>query len=364
MHGVRGQEQPMNLRERAQRACANLSRGVLGQLAQAAVAAGIAWELALQLPDHGQPFFAPIAAAIALGAERGTRGRQAIRMMIGVTVGILVGAAVLAAAGAGGWQIVVGTLAALLVTTAAGAPLMVRNQAAASAILIVALHRPGSNLAAQRLEDALIGGAVAILVARFLLPIDPIPLVRDEARDLRQQLAAALDEAAGALAANDHERAEAAVERIWSIDDSGLARALITAREVTRAAPRRRPLRRRVEKLGELYRELEASVYDAHAIATGVVRLADSDVPPPREAVATIEAAAAAVRTIEPDEAREAADAAREAARALRETHASLGAAVMAHGAVGVAEHTVRAAQAREEERQVSVTRRQRAAFK
>src|SRR5579884_406555 len=91
----------MNLRERARQARANLSPAVLGQLAQAAVAAGISWELALQLPDHGQPFFAPISAAIALGAERGTRGRQAIRMMTGVAVGILVGAAVLVVAGAG-----------------------------------------------------------------------------------------------------------------------------------------------------------------------------------------------------------------------------------------------------------------------
>ena len=283
----------MSLRERAQQARANLSLPVLGQLAQAAVAAGIAWELALQLPNHGQPFFAPIAAAIALGAERGTRGKQAIRMMTGVAVGILVGAVVLAIAGAGGWQIVIATGAALVITTGAGASQMVRNQAAASAILIVALHRPGSNLALQRLEDALIGGAVAIVIARFLLPIDPIPLVRDEARNLREQLAGALDEAAEALAANDREQADVAVERIWGIDDSALANTLITAREVTRAAPRRRPLRRRVEKLGELYRELEASVYDSHAIATGVVRLADSDRPAPSQAVAGIEAAAA-----------------------------------------------------------------------
>src|SRR5690348_281025 len=219
----------MDLRERAQQARANLSLGVLGQLAQAAAATGISWELALQLPNHGQPFFAPIAAAIALGAERGTRGRQAIRMMTGVAVGILIGAAVLALVGAGAWQLVVGTAAALVLTTAAGAPLMVRNQAAASAILILALHRPGSNLAVQRLEDALIGGAVAIVIARFLLPIDPIPLVRDEARNLREQLATALDEAAGALAGSDRERAEEAVERIWSIDDSSLAQALLTA---------------------------------------------------------------------------------------------------------------------------------------
>ena len=179
----------MNVRDRLLRARTNLGPGPLGQLAQAAAAAGISWELALQLPDHGQPFFAPIAAAIALGAERGTRGRQAIQMMTGVSVGILIGAVVLAVAGAGAWQIILGTGAALVVTTGAGAPRMVRNQAAASAILIVALHRPGSDLAFQRFEDALIGGAVAILIARFLLPIDPIPIVRNEARHLREQLA-------------------------------------------------------------------------------------------------------------------------------------------------------------------------------
>jgi Fusaric acid resistance protein-like len=354
----------MNLRGRAQQTRANLGLGVLGQIAQAAVAAGIAWELALQLPNHGQPFFAPIAAAIALGAERGTRGRQAIRMMTGVSVGILVGAAAVALVGAGTWQIVVGTAAALAVTTAAGAPQMVRNQAAASAILIVALHKPGSNLAVQRLEDALIGGAVAIVIARFLLPIDPIPIVRDEARSLREQLASALDEAADALGDNDRARAERAVERIWAIDDGPLAQALITAREVTRAAPRRRPQRRRVEKLGELYRELEASVYDSHAIATGVVRLADSDRPPPTLAAEAIEAAAKAVRAIEPDAARRAAEDARRAARKLREADPSLGAAVLAHGTVGVAEHTLRAAQAREEERRLGESRRTRSPFR
>ena len=133
---------------------------------------------------------------------------------------------------------------------------------------------------------------------------------------------------------------------------------------MTRAAPRRRPLRRRVEKLGELYRELEASVYDSHAIATGVVRLADSDRPVPPEAVAAIEAAAEAVRAIEPQQARAAAEAARDAARGLREADPSLGAAVLAHGTVGVAEHTLRAARAREEERRLAAPRRPRSPFR
>jgi uncharacterized membrane protein YgaE (UPF0421/DUF939 family) len=354
----------VNAHDRLRRARGNLSRGTVGQIVQAAVAAGISWELALQLPNHGQPFFAPIAAAIALGAERGTRGRQAIRMMTGVSVGIVIGALVLAVAGAGWWQIIVGTLVAFLVTTGAGATQMVRNQAAASAILIVALHRPGSNLALQRLEDALIGGAVAVIIARFLLPIDPIPLVRDEARNLREQLAAALDEAAQALADGDRERADKAVERIWGIDDHALAQSLLTARDVTRSAPRRRPMRRRVEKLGDLYRELEASVYDAHAIATGVVRLASTDEPAPPEAVAAIEEAAAAVKAIEPEEARRSAEAAREAARRLRDADSSLGAAVIAHGVVGVADHTQRAAEAREEERKLGETQKPRSPFR
>jgi hypothetical protein len=285
-------------------------------------------------------------------------------MMTGVAVGILVGAAMLAVAGAGAWQLVVGTALALVVTTGAGAPLMVRNQAAASAILVVALHRPGSNLAVQRLEDALIGGAVAILVARFLLPIDPIPIVRNEARILREQLAGALDEMAEAVAGHDRERAQTAVERIWGIDDHELAQSLLTAREVTRRAPRRRPLRRRVEKLGELYRELEASVYDAHAIATGVVRLAGSDEPVPSEAVAAIESAGRAVRAIEPESAREAAAAAHSAARQLRAVDSSIGAGVIAHGVVGVADHTLRAAQAREEERRLGESRLPRTPFR
>jgi hypothetical protein len=123
-------------------------------------------------------------------------------------------------------------------------------------------------------------------------------------------------------------------------------------------------LRRRVEKLGELYRELEASVYDAHAIATGVVRLADSDRPAPREAVAAIDAVAKAVRAIEPDAARSAAEATRVAARRLRETDSSLGAAVMAHGAVGVADHTLRAAQAREEEQRLAESQRATSPFR
>ncbi len=63
-------------------------RAVVGRLTQTALAAGIAWELARLIPGHSQPFFAPIAALVALSAEPGQpAGRPAIRLLTGVTLG-------------------------------------------------------------------------------------------------------------------------------------------------------------------------------------------------------------------------------------------------------------------------------------
>ena len=166
-----------------------LDRETLGRIAQSSVAAGISWELALQIPDHGRPFFAPIAAVIGLAADRGRRGRQAINMIIGVALGIVLGAAVAAVVGVGAWQLVLASALTLVVATGLGAPPIIRTQATASAILIVALHVPGTNYALQRLVDALIGGGIAVLTARVLFPVDPLDLVRSEAAGLGAALA-------------------------------------------------------------------------------------------------------------------------------------------------------------------------------
>src|SRR5262249_10729697 len=224
-------------------------------------------------------FFAPIAAVIALGAERGRRGRQAIDVMLGVTLGILLGAGIAAAAGVGAWQLVLGTALALVIATAIGASPVIRIQSAASTILVVALHRSGQNLALQRLEDALIGGGIAILFARFLFPVDPLELVRDEARQLRRRLADRLDIVAAALERGDRSRAREGERALDSLDERKLEEALALAREITRLAPRRRRMRRRLEALGESWLELDKSVSDAREIATGALRLLDDGRP-------------------------------------------------------------------------------------
>ena len=327
-----------------------LDRDTLGRIVQSAAAAGIAWELALQIPNHGRPFFAPIAAVIGLAADRGRRGRQAIDMILGVGLGILIGAGIVALAGVGAWQLVVGTAAALLVATALGARPIIRTQSAASAILIVSLHLPGTNVAWQRLIDALIGGGIAILLARFLFPVDPLDLVRREAVALRRQLADLLDTLARALEAGNRHEAEQTLARLDAIDDRRLEDALGLARDVVRAAPRRRPLRRRLDALGTSWHELDRSVADSRAIGAGALRLV-SDAQP--EAAAAVRAAAAAVRTTDPTEARARADDARRLAAALRDADDSLGASVLAHGVAAVAEHARRAADARDEDRRL-----------
>jgi hypothetical protein len=60
-----------------------------GALLQQAVAATVAWIIASYLVDHREPFFAPIAAVIALNAAVGERGGNALRLLQGVIIGIV-----------------------------------------------------------------------------------------------------------------------------------------------------------------------------------------------------------------------------------------------------------------------------------
>ena len=339
----------MDLRAELERIPGRLDARAVGRIVQMALAAGASWELALQLPNHGSPFFAPIAAVIALGAERGRRGKQAMAMMVGVAVGILVGAGIVAAAGTGWWQLVAAVGASLLITVAAGGGPLLRNQAAASAVLIVALHQPGTNVAFQRLVDALIGGGIAVLLSQILFPIDPVEHVLSETKALRDRVAAALEQLAAAVDAGDLSRARAAFDRIERVDERGVEEAVTLAREVVRRAPRRRQQRDVLEPLGLAVHELSASVGDVHTVATGAVRLLEGSGRPSPEAAKVVRALAGAVRATDPDESREWGTRVRTATRALRDSDESLGADVLALGADEVVEHVLRAAEARTE---------------
>ena len=326
-------------------------RAVLGRLTQTALAAGIAWELARLIPGHGQPFFAPIAALVALSSEPGRRGRQALRLVGGVALGIGVGAVLVALVGRGTLQIVVAVAVALLLTTAAGASAMTSTQAAVSAVLVITLHETGSYLALHRLVDSLVGGGLAILVSTILFPIDPVLLVRRESQHLRADLATALEQVAEALAQHETGRAAHALERIDSINTRRFDDALTLAREVARRAPRRRHARRRLEQVGPLAAALDAAVSDARAVATGALRILGTEKHAPGDAPTSLRALAEALRATEPGLVREAVGRARLAARAARGNDDSLGVGVLTHAALSIADQLDRVAAAREDQR-------------
>ena len=58
------------------------------QVAQCAIAAGVAWWLAADVIGHSAPFFAPVAAVVSLGTSYGQRLRRVAEVTIGVALGI------------------------------------------------------------------------------------------------------------------------------------------------------------------------------------------------------------------------------------------------------------------------------------
>src|ERR687890_162888 len=72
---------------------------------QVAVAASAAWYLATLLLGHEQPFVAPIATVIALGATAGRTGRRAVEWSFGVAFGLVVADLLMFAIGTGTLQI-------------------------------------------------------------------------------------------------------------------------------------------------------------------------------------------------------------------------------------------------------------------
>lgn len=70
-------------------------------LLQQTAAATIAWLIADLVLGQSDPFFAPLAAVVGLNAPLGERGRNTLRLVLGVVVGILTGELAIAVIGGG-----------------------------------------------------------------------------------------------------------------------------------------------------------------------------------------------------------------------------------------------------------------------
>jgi uncharacterized membrane protein YgaE (UPF0421/DUF939 family) len=270
----------------APRAHAEVSRlrHSLWPITQTAVAAGLAYYIAHTLVGHLQPFFAPIAAAVAMSTSNDLRGQRALQLALGVALGIALGVAVETVLGSGAVSVGVAVFLALCVALVIGhgfiaQGMMFFNQTAAAAILVISLHSRTAGW--DRLVDALIGGGVALVFSMLLFPPNPRPGVRRAAQSVFVVMNQELQELQQFMAGRS------AVDSGWILSASehiggSLAKldgARATAREIVRLAPRRRSGKAVVswaDKLAEYVTEMAGAVLTLGALTLTALEKAEA----------------------------------------------------------------------------------------
>ena len=284
---------------------------------QATLAATLAWLLATEIVGHQAPFFAPVSAMITLGLTQGQRGRRALEVVLGVTLGIAIADLLVILLGTGWWQLALVVAFAMTVALVLGSGDMFAQQAAVSAALVATLQPPDDGVSFARAVDALIGGGVALATSALFFPVNPVRLVRDAAEPVLTELAGVLDDVAQALADRDRAAVQAALERGRSIDDLAreLEDALDVGRETARLAPPRRRSLDTVDDYAEAARQIELAVRNVRVLARGARRAIDLEENVPPAVSDALRDLAAAVRALgEALDNRQHADAVREPA--------------------------------------------------
>lgn len=186
-------------------------------LLQGTAAATAAWMIAKYVFKHEQPFFAPIAALVALNTSLGERGLNAVRLLQGVFLGIIVGETTLATLGGGSGSMAVGIFVATALARALGGTRLVVAQAAVSAILTVAVADAEAGV--ERLSDALIGTGVALVFSQLLFSPEPLGLLRRAEAAALERMAGGLALTARALEQGDDELAEQGIAALRELPD-------------------------------------------------------------------------------------------------------------------------------------------------
>jgi uncharacterized membrane protein YgaE (UPF0421/DUF939 family) len=242
-------------------------RGELWPILQTTVAAGAAWAIASTI--HHRPFFAPVSAVISLGVARGRRTVRAIELTVGVALGIAVADLIVRLLGGGTLVLMLVVALSMGAALLLGAGTILVNQAAVSAILVVATLQPGGSPSPTRLVDALIGGAVALLVGQVLFPRDPLRSMAKAAQPVVEDLTVALRLTAEALRQGDEQRARRGLEIARATDDdlAGFFDAVALAREtfVLRGPARR--TRERLPVYAEAAQQMDYAVRNTRVLA-------------------------------------------------------------------------------------------------
>lgn len=213
-------------------------RGAALPIVHCALSAGLAWFVATVVIGHQHPFFAPIAAVVCLGVSLGQRLRRVGELVVGVSVGVGVGDALISWIGSGPWQIALVVALAMSAAVLLDGGSVIALQAGSSAVLVATLLPPSAGGGFDRMIDALTGGLVGLAVAA-LLPANPITVAQRQLKALTNTLGGALRSLAEALDERDAVKAAGVLAELRTsqatIDD--YRSALQTGTEIARIAP-------------------------------------------------------------------------------------------------------------------------------
>lgn len=267
---------------------------------QAGVAVALAWAVAKYVLGHPAPFFAPVAAIIALGQSYYERGRRAMELVVAVTLGVAVADLLAYELGAGIPQLALAVFIAVGLGMFFGTSQLFVNQVAISAALVFTITPPTGGISFARTLDALVGGLVALGVAAVVLPANPIRILRGAARPVLDELSATLDDIAAALRARDPDAAEASLVRARGIDEFG--ERFFAATHESRSTARISPVRRRARDTVEFYAEaamrIDLAVRNVRVLARGTMRALALDENVPLEVADALEDLGRSVRAL------------------------------------------------------------------
>jgi uncharacterized membrane protein YgaE (UPF0421/DUF939 family) len=302
---------------------------------QTAVAACLAWFLAVLILGLERPTFAPIAAVISLGLAVSERGRRALELTLGVAFGVALADLLVSVVGVGALQAGAVVLLAMgLAVFLGGGDVGVKEAAISAMIIMITFTPSAAGFPIERFLEALIGGGTALLI-NALLPVNPERMVEDAAYPVFAESAAVLEEVADALEDGDAERAQRAYVKAREIDArvAGLKEAVAAGRETARLAPPRRRSLGHMELYTRAADQIDLMVRDVRALARAALSVVQPEDPAPERLLAAIRGLARATEALAaylqtsgdpPDQTRRLALKAASEASTLLEEHEGL----------------------------------------
>ncbi|MEV7329461.1 FUSC family protein [Micromonospora sp. NPDC093244] len=253
---------------------------------QAGLAATIAALIAQNLLGPGAHVFAPAAAVGTIATAIGQRARRTFELLFGVGLGITIGDTLRFMVGSGPWQtgvVVALAIASALLVAGRGGALV--GQAGGTAVLIATLAPMERGLELPRIFDALVGGAVGLLVVALLLPVNPMRVLDRAAEPIFTVLCEQLAELAEALRQRDSDRTRRVLDRLRGTEDDvgRLNDSLSGAEEVVTIAPARWHRRRQFHQYARSVSLLERLLLDSRVLSRWATTALEYDEPIPPE---------------------------------------------------------------------------------